>query len=105
MATINDILRLKNLPGVENNLNIVSKEEPKESNKVNFADTIKNFLDAVNKDQKEASQSVEDVIMGKSETLADAMTKLEESNLSFQLMLEVKNRMINAYNELNRMQV
>lgn len=105
MATINDIIRSRALPGVEKNSKPLAKTTPEASGKVNFADTIKDFLDAVNKDQKEASQSVEDVIMGKSETLADAMTKLEESNLSFQLMLEVKNKLINAYQELNRMQV
>ena len=105
MATINDIIRSRNIPGVENTGKIAKQESPAGSGKVNFADTIKDFLDAVNEDQKVASKSVEDVIMGNSETLADAMTKLEEANLSFQLMLEIKNKLVNAYNELNRMQV
>ena len=105
MATITDIIRSRNLPGVENTQNAKSIEKNEESQKLNFSDTIKDFLDAVNKDQKEASQSVEDFITGESETLADAMTKLEEANLSFQLMLEIKNKLVDAYNELNRMQV
>ena len=103
MATINDILISRNLPGVEKNQTAIDKKDAKSS--INFSDTIKDFLDAVNKDQKEASQSVENVILGKSDTLADAMTKLEEANLSFQLMLEIKNKLVDAYNELNRMQV
>ncbi|SRR6056297_699986 len=105
MATITDIIRSRNLPGVENTQNAKSIEKNEGSQKLNFSDTIKDFLDAVNKDQKEASQSVEDFITGESETLADAMTKLEEANLSFQLMLEIKNKLVDAYNELNRMQV
>jgi flagellar hook-basal body complex protein FliE len=105
MATINDILRTRNIPGIENNAGMEKPKKADDSGKVNFADTIKDFLDAVNEDQKVASQSVEDVILGKSETLADAMTKLEEANLSFQLMLEIKNKLVDAYNELNRMQV
>jgi flagellar hook-basal body complex protein FliE len=105
MATINDILRTRNIPGIENNAGMEKPKKTDDSGKVNFADTIKDFLDAVNEDQKVASQSVEDVILGKSETLADAMTKLEEANLSFQLMLEIKNKLVDAYNELNRMQV
>ena len=103
MATINDILISRSLPGVENNKTAIDKKDTK--NGINFSDTIKDFLDAVNKDQKEASQSVENVILGKTDTLADAMTKLEEANLSFQLMLEIKNKLVDAYNELNRMQV
>lgn len=105
MATINDIIRSRDIPGLENNAGLNKPDENKETGKVNFADTIKDFLDAVNTDQKEASQSVENFILGESETLADAMTKLEEANLSFQLMLEIKNKLVNAYNELNRMQV
>ena len=105
MATINDIIRSRDIPGLENNAGLNKPDEKKETGKVNFADTIKDFLDAVNTDQKEASQSVENFILGESETLADAMTKLEEANLSFQLMLEIKNKLVNAYNELNRMQV
>ncbi len=105
MATINDIIRSRNLPGVENTQNAKPGEKSEGSSKLNFSDTIKDFLDAVNKDQKEASQSVENFILGESETLADAMTKLEEANLSFQLMLEIKNKLVDAYNELNRMQV
>jgi len=103
MPTVNDILITRNLPGVENNQPAVDKKQSKSG--INFSDTIKDFLEAVNKDQKEASQSVENVILGKSDTLADAMTKLEEANLSFQLMLEIKNKLVDAYNELNRMQV
>ncbi|MBN2280378.1 MAG: flagellar hook-basal body complex protein FliE [Candidatus Marinimicrobia bacterium] len=103
MATINDILITRNLPGVETNQPSVVEKKSKST--INFSDTIKDFLEAVNKDQKEASKSVENVVLGKSDTLADAMTKLEEAGLSFQLMLEIKNKLIDAYNELNRMQV
>lgn len=105
MATINDLMRTRDIPGIENSTVLNKSEEKSDSGKVNFADTIKDFLDAVNKDQKAASKSVEEFIMGESTTLADAMTKLEEANLSFQLMLEIKNKLVNAYSELNRMQV
>ncbi len=105
MANINDIIRSRSLPGVENQNALEGPQQPSESKKINFSDTIKDFLDAVNTDQKEAGQAVENVILGKSETLADAMTKLEEANLSFSLMLEIKNKLVDAYKELNRMQV
>ena len=87
---------------------IVQKNQPGKSKDVNykdFGDTISDFLKAVNDNQKESSQKVQDVIQGKSENLHEAMTKLEESKLSFQLMLEIRNKLLDGYKEIERMQV
>jgi len=87
---------------------IVQKNQPAKSNDVNyknFGETISDFLKAVNNDQKESSQQVQDVIQGKSENLHEAMAKLEESKLSFQLMLEIRNKLLDSYKEIERMQV
>ncbi len=72
---------------------------------VSFSDTIKDFLSAVNQSQKEAGSKVADVVTGKSENLAEAMTKLEESKLNFQLLLEIRSRLLDSYKEIQRMQV
>ena len=63
---------------------------------VNFGDTVKEFLNAVNEGKMDAGQKVEDVIQGNSENLAGAMVALEESSLSFQLMLEIRNKLIQS---------
>lgn len=77
----------------------------KETNQKDFGDTISDFLKAVNDTQKESAQKVSDVIQGKSENLHEAMMMLEESKLSFQLMLEIRNKLLDSYKEIERMQV
>jgi flagellar hook-basal body complex protein FliE len=73
--------------------------------KNNFADTIRGFIEKVDADQKKAGQEVENIISGQSENLAEAMTALEESRLSFQLLLEIRNRLLESYQEISKMQI
>lgn len=84
---------------------LTKKMAPTSGEKVNFADTISGFLQAVNKDKMNSSAKVADVVSGKSENLADAMVAMEESKLSFELMLQVRNKLLESYQELSRMPI
>jgi flagellar hook-basal body complex protein FliE len=84
---------------------LAKKAEPTQGEKVNFADTISGFLQAVNKDKMNSSEKVADVVTGKSENLAEAMVAMEESKLSFELMLQVRNKLLESYQELSRMPI
>lgn len=77
----------------------------KKSEKLSFGDTIKDFIQAVNDSQTEADKKVQDVIQGRSENLVEAMTALEDSSLSFQLMVEIRNKLLESFQEISRMQV
>lgn len=70
-----------------------------------FGQTISDFITAVNEDQVQAAQEASDVIQGKSENLHQAMATMEEASLSFQLMIEVRNKLLDSYQTLQRMQV
>jgi flagellar hook-basal body complex protein FliE len=52
-----------------------------------------------------AGQAVADLQAGKPVTLHQAMITMEEASVSFQLMAEVRNRLLESYQELMRMQV
>jgi len=70
-----------------------------------FGDTISDFIDAVNASQKESASEVQDIVQGKSQNLHQAMASLEEAKLSFQLMIEIRNKLLESYQELQRMNV
>lgn len=81
---------------------------PKQKDKagdVRFSDQLKELLYAVNAKQAQASEEVSKVVTGESEDLHNAMIALEEASVSFQLMLEVRNKMLEAYQEINRMNI
>jgi flagellar hook-basal body complex protein FliE len=52
---------------------------------------------------QEADQSVQEMAAGKID-IHQAMTALEQANLSFRLMVQIRNKMITAYEEIMRMQ-
>ena len=70
-----------------------------------FGETISGFIDAVNESQKQSAGEVKDIIQGKSQNLHQAMATMEEAKLSFQLMIEIRNKLLEGYQEIQRMHV
>ncbi len=70
-----------------------------------FSETLSNMVDQVDALQKDAGQSVKQFISGEEANLHDVMASMEEAQLSFQFMMEVRNKLLEGYHELMRMQV
>ncbi|MBM4333047.1 MAG: flagellar hook-basal body complex protein FliE [Deltaproteobacteria bacterium] len=68
-----------------------------------FKKAIKNSVEEVNSLQKEANLNVQEMIQGKQD-IHQTMISMEQAGLSFRLMLQVRNKMIAAYEEIMRMQ-
>jgi len=81
------------------------KKERSDFQVKDFGQTIKDFIKAVNTDQVDANKEISDVIQGRSENLHQAMATMEEARLSFQLMIEIRNKLLESYQRLERMQV
>ena len=70
-----------------------------------FENTIKSFVGEVAGKQAAAGEAVTGLLAGKNVSLHQAMIGMEEASISFQLMVEVRNKMLESYQELMRMQV
>ena len=55
--------------------------------------------------QNAASQTVNGVLSSQGVPLHQAMIAMQEANVSFQLMIEVRNKLLESYQELMRMQI
>ena len=60
-------------------------------------------LDAVNRNKLEADRLQEDLAMGGPTSIHDAMIAAEKAQLSMQMAIQVRNRIISAYTEINSM--
>jgi len=80
--------------------NLVDKKDDE-----SFANILKNAVSEVNDSQIEGYNAMEDIATGKVKNLQEAVQKIEEADLSLKLALEVKNKAIAAYKEINSMQV
>ncbi len=70
-----------------------------------FADALSNAVDGVNRLQNSADKAVQNVQSDNSASLHEAMIALEKADISFRTMLQVRNKVIEAYQEVMRMQV
>lgn len=70
-----------------------------------FEDTLKGFLGDVNSMQNEADASIEKFVAGEVKDVHQVMAAVSEARTSFNLMLEIRNKTLEAYQELMRMQV
>ena len=71
----------------------------------NFADTLSELVKETSDLQKNADQSLEDFAAGKVEDMHHVMMSMNRADLSFRMMLEVRNKLVEAYTEIMRTQV
>ncbi len=70
-----------------------------------FQNLLGNFVQDVNDKQAAAGDAVNGLLSGKNVSLHQAMISMEEASVSFQLMVEVRNKLLDSYQELMRMQI
>ena len=73
--------------------------------KKNFGDLFANLINSVNDLHMESAQIQDAFLNGEPVELHQVMIKAEEAGLAMDLLLEIRNRLVNAYNELLRMPV
>lgn len=70
-----------------------------------FSNALKDAVERVDEAQKAADGQIEAFVAGEQEDVHEVVIAMNEAKLSFQLMTQVRNRMLEAYQELMRMQV
>jgi flagellar hook-basal body complex protein FliE len=68
-----------------------------------FLDTLKGAMAQVQQVQGDASAQVNDLLTGKGGDIHGAMIAVEKADLSFQMMMQVRNKIVSAYQEISRM--
>jgi len=102
--------------GIEQVLNILRGTAAQASGKtaatappaggVDFAEVLKNSIDKVSATQEEASRMAEKLAAGDtSQNLHEVMIALQTASISFQEMVQVRNKLVTAYQDMMNMQV
>ena len=73
---------------------------------VDFASVLKNSLDGVAQAQNQATSLQNAFVMGDDKvSLSDTMIAMQKANISFQTAVQVRNKVVAAYNDIMNMQV
>ena len=70
-----------------------------------FADTLKNAVGKVNELQVQADVKMQQLATGETTDIADVKISAEKADIALRLMNSVRNKMIDAYHEIMKMQV
>ena len=75
------------------------------SNQVSFKESLDEFVGDVNTLQHESAHEVARFIKGEPVDLHDVMITVQKAKTTFQLLMEIRNKAMDLYREVNRIQV
>jgi flagellar hook-basal body complex protein FliE len=77
----------------------------KEPTQSTFAMLLQEAVEGVNRFQQDAAAAVQQYTVGNAETLHDTMIAAEKADISLRLLMQVRNKAVEAYQEIMRMQI
>ncbi len=92
------------ISNIGQNLNQLNPTSQKKS-EGDFADILKNAIEKVNQIQKNAEQMSADFALGKISNIHEVIIEAEKATIALRLTNEVRNRIVQAYQEIMRMQL
>ena len=82
------------------------KKSQNEAPETDFSALLKNSIDTVNDAQQQASSLAKAFENGETEVpLAEVMVSLQKASVSFQAMVQVRNKLVEAYKDIMNMQM
>ncbi len=70
-----------------------------------FLDSLKSAIGKVNDAEMEAGRAIDSLMTGETQDIHRTMVALQQADVSFQLMMQIRNKLVAAYEEIQRMQV
>ena len=75
-----------------------------ESSQGGFGATLKNAMNQVDQASADSQSQVSDLLQGNRQDIQNVMIAVEKADIAFQMMMQVRNKIVNAYEEVSKMQ-
>ncbi len=96
-----DLNGIKGINGIQPAL-----KQPSAANKTpGFDRMLAQAIEDVNQKHVEADQAVADLVAGKSQDVHNVMIASQKADIGFQLLMQVRNKIVGAYEQIMRMQI
>ncbi len=99
-----DIMHVKGKGTNPINKELVNSIEEQEQG-TSFNKTLSGFLDEVNDLQLKANESIENLATEKVKNVHEVMIAMAKAEVSFKFMMEARNKLVETYKEVMRMQI
>ncbi len=97
LGKIDPNLRLPEIP--------VPASGEKGTSGASFGEILKDAISTTDSLQKQSNLEIQKLMAGESQDLHTTMIAVQQADLSFQMMMQVRNKLVQAYQEIMRMQV
>jgi len=81
------------------------RTDPQAPQGKDFKSLLLDSINEVNRLQAEAEQARIDLATGKSENVAEVFTAVKKAELAFQTLMQIRNKLVDAYEEIKQMRV
>ena len=71
----------------------------------NFQQILLDSLDEVNRLQQEADTGVQALYRGETDNVAEVFTAVNKAGIAFDLLMEMRNKLLEAYQEINQIRI
>ena len=86
-------------------LDKVTKAQTNSKDVPSFKDTMSNFMKDVNSMQIKADESINRMAAGEITDVHQVMNAVEEANVAFNMMMEIRNKVMDAYQQILQMRL
>jgi flagellar hook-basal body complex protein FliE len=84
--------------------NLPSMDGGSDASGPDFANVLKNAVSGVEKLHSDAASQVGNLLQGGNADVNNVMVAVEKADVSFQLMMQVRNKIVSAYQDIEKMQ-
>lgn len=93
-----------NIPLTPVRIPLANESIPRATDSSGFMSTLSDAIKQVDGLQSEANAQVTSLLQGSGQDVHSALIAVEKADIAFQLMMQVRNKVVNAYQEISRMQ-
>lgn len=88
-----------NKASLENSISVTTDKQ------LSFDEMLRDSVRQLNELQLSADQDIQDMVVGKTDDIHSVMIAIQKAQVSLQFAVQVRNKLVEAYQEIMRMQV
>lgn len=97
-------LTISNLQTILPEIDVTKKQTP-EADASPFSDYVKQSLADVNRQMLNADQAIDDLVTGKNQDIHNTMISMQKAEISFEMVMQIRNKLMSAYDEIRKMSI
>lgn len=92
-----------NVSSVPNSLTSLASKSPAQTEKTNFPKFVNKYISEADDLQKDSDKAIKEFLSGKNQDITSVVAAVAKADMSFKLMVSVRDKIIEAYKQTMRM--